>query len=426
LSPFGRMTARGLPKPAGPAIAMEEGMGRGKSEGTTTESSDFSLVNGGLLYRLWRGARLSGDALELAHRRVLVMVLLTWLPLLLLSIAEGNAWGGTGAVTFLQDIETHVRLLFALPLFLVAEVRVHRVLPEIVGLFVERGLIPDGARSQFDAAIASAMRLRDSVTAELLLIAFVYGVGIPFLWRDQVALTVDSWFANVQQSGQLHPSLAGWWAGLVSLPVLQFLIVRWGFRLVIWARLLWQVSRIPLNLEPTHPDGTAGLHFLARTSRAYNFVILAFGSTLAGVIANGIFYEGAKLLDLQLEIVGTVVLVLAVVLGPLLAFTPQLRAARRRGIEEYGTLGQQYAREFNLRWIRSGPHSGDLLLGSSDIQSLADMHNGYQMIDGIRLTPFGMKSVTYVAATILLPIAPLLLTTFSVEQLVERVLKVLL
>jgi hypothetical protein len=181
-----------------------------------------------------------------------------------------------------------------------------------------------------------------------------------------------------------------------------------------------------LNLEPTHPDGTAGLHFLARTSRAYNFVILAFGSTLAGVIANGIFYEGAKLLDLQLEIVGTVVLVLAVVLGPLLAFTPQLRAARRRGIEEYGTLGQQYAREFNLRWIRSGPHSGDLLLGSSDIQSLADMHNGYQMIDGIRLTPFGMKSVTYVAATILLPIAPLLLTTFSVEQLVERVLKVLL
>ena len=388
------------------------------------ESTDFSVVSGGLLYRFWRRTHLSGDALEFVRRRVLVTVLITWVPLLLLSIAEGNAWGGSGTVTFLQDVETQVRLLIAAPLLILAEVRVHRVLPQIVGLFVERGLIPDAARPQFDAAIASAMRLRNSVVPELLLIVFVYGVGMPFVWRDQLALNVTSWYATVE-GGQLQPSLAGWWVALVSMPVFQFLVVRWYFRFFIWARFLWQVSRIKLNLEPTHPDGTAGLHFLARTGRAYYLVLLALGTVLAGMMANRIFYEGAKLLDFKVEIVGTVGLLVFVVLGPLLVFTPQLRVARRKGMEEYGSLGQQYAREFNRKWIRGGRPADETPLGSADIQSLADLRNGYLVVEGIRLTPFGMKNVTSLAVIMLLPVAPLLLTTFSVEQLLDRVLKVL-
>ena len=83
-------------------------------------------------------------------------------------------------------------------------------------------------------------------------------------------------------------------------------------------------------------------------------MLLALGTVLAGMMANRIFYEGAKLLDFKVEIVGTVGLLVFVVLGPLLVFTPQLRVARRKGMEEYGSLGQQYAREFNRKWIRGG------------------------------------------------------------------------
>jgi hypothetical protein len=299
------------------------------------------------------------------------------------------------------------------------------VLPEIVRAFVARGLIPDAARPQFEAAIASARRLRNSVVPELLLIAFVYGVGMPFVWRDQLALNVTSWFATVA-GGQLQPSLAGWWVALVSMPVIQFLVVRWYFRFFIWARFLWQVSRIRLNLEPTHPDGTAGLHFLVRTGRAYYLVLLALGTVLAGMMANRIFYEGARLLDFKVEILGTVGLLVFVVLGPLLVFTPQLRAARHKGMEEYGGLGQQYAREFDRKWIRGGRLADETPLGSADIQSLADLRNGYLVVEGIRLTPFTMKNVITLAVVMLLPIAPLLLTTFSVEELLDRVLKVLL
>ena len=181
------------------------------------------------------------------------------------------------------------------------------------------------------------------------------------------------------------------------MPVFQFLVLRWYFRIFIWARFLWQVSRIDLDLEPTHPDGTAGLRFLALVERAYWPLLLALGTVLAGMMANRIFYEGAKLLDFKVEIVGTVGLLVFAVLGPLLAFTPQLRAARRKGMEGYGQLGQRYAREFDRKWIRGGRPADEPLLGSADIQSLADLRNGYLVVEGIATVPFSMRNVLTLA-----------------------------
>jgi hypothetical protein len=385
--------------------------------------SDFSLVNGGLLNQLWRRTRLSGDALQWVPRRALIMAMLAWVPLLLLSMAEGSAWGDGVALTFLKDIETHLRLLIAVPLLILAEVNVHRRLHQVVPCFLENGLVPDTARPRFDAAIASAMRLRNSVAAELLLIVFVYSVGL-YVWRNQVSLDVNSWWVAAGD-GAARLSKAGWWAALVSMPVFQFLMLRWYFRLFIWARFLWQVSRIDLNLEPTHPDGTAGLRFLSLTARAYKVFLVAMGTVLAGMIANRIFYAGAKLLDFKLEIIGWVAVLVFIILGPLLIFLPRLRAVRRQGILEYSRLGQRYAREFQRKW-NSGRPPEEPLLGHADIQSLADLRNAFMVVDGMQLAPFGMKNALNLAAYVLLPIAPLLLTTFSVDQLVDRMLKALL
>ena len=112
------------------------------------------------------------------HHRVVVLVLLAWGPLLLLSVVEGHAWGAGTTLPFLYDVETHARLLIALPLLVVAEVVVHRRLRPAVAQFQLRGLVPDSSRTKFDDAIASAMRLRNSVTAKVVLIAGVYIVGV--------------------------------------------------------------------------------------------------------------------------------------------------------------------------------------------------------------------------------------------------------
>ena len=358
------------------------------------------------------------------QRRVLLAVLLTWLPMLILSLLDGRLWAGDVGLTFLKDVETQLRFLLAAPLLILAEVVAHRSLPPIVRIFLDHGLIREEDRPRFDAAIASALRLRDSIVPELLLVLFVYGVGMPFVWRNQFALDMNSWFATAA-GGELEPTRAGWWLVLVSMPLFQFLVLRWYFRFFIWGRFLAHVARIGLNLEPTHPDATAGLLFLARSGRAFRLVLLALGTVLSGMIANRIFHEGAKLLQFKVEILGTALVLTMLVLGPLVVFYSQLRAVRRNGMIAYGLLGQAYAREFDRKWISGSLPATEPLLGSADFQSLADLHNGFEVVRGIRIVPFTTKHVTSLMAYVLLPVAPLLLTMVSVEELLDRMLKAL-
>ena len=170
------------------------------------ERPDFSLVLGGPLYQLWRRTRLAGNTLDLLRRRIVVLALLAWGPLLLLSVVEGHAWGGSVALPFLYDIDIHVRLLLAVPLLILAELVVHQRMRPLVGQFLSRGLIPNAARAKFDAAITAAMRLRNSVAAEVFIIAFVYVVGVGFIWRTHFAPDVTTWHGV--GSGRKIPAVA--------------------------------------------------------------------------------------------------------------------------------------------------------------------------------------------------------------------------
>ena len=387
-----------------------------------TEQPEFSLVAGGPVYQLWRRTRLTGDALELLRRRIIVLALLAWAPLLVLSIAEGHAWGGSVELPFLHDLELHARFLLALPLLIVTELVVHRRMASMVRPFVDRGLVPDAARTKYDAAMASAMRLRDSITAEVLLLAVVYVVGVGFIWRTRIVLDVASWHGELVD-GRFQPSLAHWWLGFVSLPLFQFLLLRWYFRLFIWARFLWQVSRLELKLMPAHPDRCGGLGFLAMVGQAFSPFLLAQGTLLAGVMANRILYNGAKLPEFKLELIGLVAFMVFAILGPLLVFTPQIEALKRAGMREYGALAQRYVREFDDKWLRGGAPAGEPLVGSPDVQSLADLANSYEVVKGMRWFPFTLQTVLQLSVVTLAPVVPLTLTMIPLEELLERLLR---
>jgi hypothetical protein len=383
---------------------------------------DFSLVLGGPLYQIIGRARLSGDALELLQRRLVVIPLFAWLPLLVLSALAGRAWGDAVGVPFLKDVEVHVRFLVAVPLLILAELVVHQRMRPVMRQFLERGLIPDTSRARFDAALPSALRLRNSVVAEVLLIAFVYLVGIVYLWPLFGALDVATWYTMPADGGR-RLSPAGWWFLYVSLPLVQFLLLRWYFRLFVWIRFLWQVSRCELRLVPTHPDRAGGLGFLSGIVNAFAPLLAAHGALLAGLIAQQILFHGAKLPDFKLELVGAVAILLLLVLGPLLLFVPHLAAARRVGMREYGVLAQRYVREFDDKWLRGGAAPDEALVGSADIQSLADLGNSFEIVEGMRIVPVTKNAVLRLALITLLPVAPLVLTMVPLEELLARLLK---
>ncbi len=397
---------------------------RTPSERLLHDAPDFSLVLGGPLFQLLRRTHLTDDALTHLRQRVVAISLIGWLPLLVLSALEGQAWGASVAVPFIHDAEAHVRFLVAVPLLIVAELVVHQRMRPLLKQFLERDLIPESAMPRFDAAIASAFRLRNSVPAELLLIAFVYGVGILIVWRNYIALDAATWYATPSVNGP-RPSLAGMWFGYVSLPLFQFLLLRWYFRMFIWMRFLWQVSRIELSLVPTHPDRVGGLGFLSVTPFAFMPLLVAHGALLAGNLANRIFHLGAALPDFKFEILIAVVLLLCIVLGPLLVFAPQLAQAKRTGNREYGALAQRYVREFDAKWLRGGAAADEPLVGSADVQSLADMGNSFEVVRGMRVAPVTKDAILRLGAAVLAPLVPLALTMMPLEELLKKLFDIL-
>src|SRR5262249_19017158 len=157
------------------------------------------------------------------------------------------------------------------PFLLGAELVVNLRLRAVVSQFLTRDLIPESGRAAFDAALASAIRLRNSIWFEVLLLGAIYAVGTSLRWRTHMVLGVDGWYGTTT-GGTWQPSRAGWWLILVSLPLFQFLLLRWYYRLFIWARFMWQVSRIELKLMPAHPDRMGGLGFLAQTGYIFSLL----------------------------------------------------------------------------------------------------------------------------------------------------------
>src|ERR1700752_77832 len=258
----------------------------------------------------------------------------------------------------------------------------------------------------------------NSVYVELALLAAVYSVGLWF-WASRSDLGA-SWY---ELSGRWKLTPAGDWYVFVSLPLFQFLLLRWYLRFFIWFRFLWQVNRIDLNLVPTHPARCGGLSFLGKSSYAYSQVFFAQGAMLAGIVAQRVLYHGESVQTFKFQIAGFIVFFVVAVLAPLLMFTPRMARARRKGLADYGLFAQRYVEGFDQKWVRGKPPSQELL-GTGDIQSLADLGNRYDIVREMRVVPFGLQDVSRLALATAAPLSPLLLTIFSFEELVIRVFKV--
>jgi hypothetical protein len=383
------------------------------------EPPDFSLVLGGPLYQIFRRTHLTGPALELLRRRILFFCLLCWLPLAILSALEGHLLGG-GTFSFLRDIETHVRFLISLPVLFLAEIIVHRRLRSTVRSFIERHIVSPEELPKLRAAIDSAIRMRNSVIAEVVLLVLVFTGGI-WIWRNEVALDVASWYA-LPGGGQMHLTWAGSWFAFVSVPIFQFILLRWYMRMLIWFLFLLRVSHLRLQLLPANPDRAGGIGFMGRSTIAFTPFLFAQSALLASQIAGRIFYTGRSLLSFKLTIVGFVCFFVAVILAPLLMFTPQLWNAKLDGLAKFGSFAEEYVMDFDQKWLRR-KGNGEQLLGSGDIQSLADLGNSYAVVREMRAVPFSTEDVLWLLVVSVVPMLPLLLTIMPLDQLVTEGIK---
>jgi hypothetical protein len=394
-----------------------------RSESSSANTDDFSLFVGGPIYQMLLRVGLVRPPLDRVGLRMLIITTLAWAPLLVLTILDGRFLSGV-KVPFLFDYEVHLRLLAALPLLIAAEVVIHRRVKVILRQFHDRQIVTSAVEPQFETIIQSAIRLRNSAGIELSMVAAVI-LAAALSWRATAGLHSDTWLATMT-SGVALNTPAGYWYQLVSIPIGQFIALRWYFRLCVWARLLWQTSKLDLNLVATHPDRACGLGFLDGMIVAMGPLLLAHSCLLSGNLANRILHDGTKLPDHYPEIAAMAVFLVLLALGPLCVFTPRLVLAKRQGLLNYGRLASDYVVGFDKKWIAGQRSPDEPLLGSDDIQSLADIGNSFHVVQSIVPFAFGRASLTGLAVIIALPLLPLTLTMFSLQELAVRLLKILL
>jgi len=263
--------------------------------------------------------------------------------------------------------------------------------------------------------------LRNSIPVEVALLILVYTCG-PWIWHSRHALDTSTWYA--MPGGRWNLTPAGLWYVFVSISIKQFILLCSYLRFFIWFSFLWQVSRINLNLVPTHPDRCAGLAFVGRSSYAFGPILFAQGAMLAGLAASRVLYGGESLSSFKFQIGGFIAFFILAVLGPLSMFSPRMSQEKRKGLAEYGLLAQRYVNSFEGKWVLGDPAPSEELLGTGDIQSLADLDSSYAIVREMRFVPFGLQDISHLAVATAAPFLPLLLTVFSPEELIMRIIGV--
>ena len=380
----------------------------------------FSIVVGGPVYDLLLRFHLVRQALPNVWRRAVALLLIIWLPLLLLSLRDGLAFGHQVRIPFLYDFAMYARILLGVPLLLFAELWIDPAIRHALAEFVDAGLVPDQEVPEFENVLRRVQQVRNSWIPEA--IVFVLACFPIFLFHHEWASGgVTSWHTTAKGL-----STVGWWYAVFGAPLMRYIAYRWVFRYLLWAVLVWRLGRLRLILMPTHPDGVAGLNFLAMAQKHFGILACALGCSVAGRVANTMLFEGAPLASFEFTLVGFVVLSVLVGLMPLALWFPKLKKVREQGLLEYGGLANTYTVSFDQKWVHCSARPSEPLLGTSDLQSLADLGNSFAFILNMRRTPISRRLVQQLAGWTAAPFVPIIILGTPTPELVHEVIKMIL
>jgi hypothetical protein len=386
----------------------------------SAELGDFSLVKGGPVYRLMVSARLiTGGSYA---RMAIAFCAVAWLPLLLLSIWQGTATGTHVRIPFLHDAAAQARLLIALPVLVLGDTFADAKFRTAIKQFVRSDLIVPEQLPRFLSALRGTSKLLNSSPAEAVILVIVVIQAFVALSRHGWIDTTSSDWYSVRGSQERLFTAAGWWFH-VSLAILNFFLGRWLWRLLVWTRCLWQINKLDLRLVPNHPDLSGGLGFVSKAQTVFGIVIFAFSAAAAGTIANRMIFEGETLRSQEGIIYVLLLLLVAVFACPLLLFTPRLYQVKKRGQIEFGALSMDYVQSFDAKWLRSNASPEETLLGSVDIQSLADLSTSFNVMQRMRIFLIDRKVLLNLFACAAGPFLPLLLIVFPLAELVKHAWK---
>ncbi len=383
------------------------------------DPNEFSLTPCGLADRIQARIGLLSEESPRIKRRAAYLALVAWLPLLVVALIQPRV--DEVQVTFFQDVAAHVRFLMVIPILILIERSIGLRTKLVAAEFAESGLVGEGDIPRLHAAVRTTVKRLDSIWAELILLALAYAFTA-FATHELLHDGALFWFEERGAGGE-RLTLAGIWYIYVSSPLVSFLFLRWIWRYCMWSWFLHRVSRLDLRIACSHPDRAGGLGFVNIGQTSFASLALAASCVLAAAGANRILYEGMKLTGYQSIIIGFIVLSAAFGLAPLLAFLRPLLLAKWKGVFRYGQFGTRYVQTFEQKWLGKPTGNDEPMLGSADIQSLADLGGSFDRVDNMRLVPFDRRTVTAFVFAAAAPMLPLLLTVMPLKEIAKLLIK---
>jgi type III secretory pathway component EscS len=228
----------------------------------------FSLVLGDALFRLQQSVGLipRGRGFGIG-RRVLLLVLITWVPIIAWAFLTGRALRGVVAEPLFEHFGVHVRCLVAIPLLVIADATTHATSARMFAYFVTSGLVGASTRARFDGVLRDVTQLRNRSLPWVIMLVLIV---VTTVWRPWTAdLHELRWATEGEVAPHLTAGFGGWWFLTVVRPVFAALLLSWLWRLVILWVLLWRLARLDLSIVPTHPDHVGGLGFLEKLPIAF-------------------------------------------------------------------------------------------------------------------------------------------------------------
>jgi hypothetical protein len=272
--------------------------------------------------------------------------------------------------------------------------------------------VPPAAKPALDLEVARAYRRMNAWWPEAVCLLAAIGLDVTGLHLQTYGETGGYDSARTALSFLVYFH--------ASLTLFRFLVFRGVWRLAVWTWFLWRVSRLHLHLIPGHPDRAGGLGPLEGVHERFTPLVAALSVLESASLAESIATGSLTISAVYPWLMMVLLVDGALFLGPLLVFTDKLWAARTKGVGLYTGLAARYVTEFEAKWTGDNVPAGEPLLGTSDIQSLADLANAVSVVKGMRWITVGPRLLTMIMIAAVAPLTPLLLFRYPITELAQK------
>jgi hypothetical protein len=377
-----------------------------------SRDDDISLFRGGPFYRAQAFIRLIGPGRWNLGRRVAVILAIAWLPLVILTAVSSR----DQLTGLLRNYMVYSRIVMALPVLLIGQSLMDDRSCAIIGHIRKAKLLGGEDLGKLNSMMARLRRWRDSVFPELLIVVLIY-LELALVWKSKLATAPN--FAVYRDAGVARLTYAGWYYGMVSLPIYQFLLALNLWKWLVWSFVLVRLSRMDLKLVATHPDAHGGLGFLGLSAAGFTPIAFAVSAAIGGDWRNRILNYGATLSSFRLPAIILFVLMFTFALASLSFFVIKLTLLRKRALLDYGVLAQSHVVDFHEKWFSNRESNKDPHFTVQEVSALADLTIAYGHIRRMRPFPADISTLVGLALALAAPLFPVVLAEIPFSVIVK-------